>query len=95
VLEGEAVLRTRDTPQAGPVVPAGSAVPSTCGVLVPISPKCKPAYENLNTTRGTLLVLRMCMKLVIFSSRTRGFDNRIFVVRTVNSGGGNFLNNIF
>jgi hypothetical protein len=26
----------------------------------------------------------MCLKLVVFSSRTRGFDGRIFVVRTVN-----------
>jgi hypothetical protein len=27
----------------------------------------------------------MCMKFVVYSSRTRGFDGRIFVVRTVNS----------
>jgi hypothetical protein len=46
--------------------------------------KYVPAHENHNTTRGTLLVLKMCMKLVIYSSRTRGFDGRIFVVRTVN-----------
>jgi hypothetical protein len=26
----------------------------------------------------------MCMKLVVCSSRTRGFDGQIFVVRTVN-----------
>jgi hypothetical protein len=26
------------------------------------------------------------MKLVVYSSRTRGFDGQIFVVRTVNSG---------
>jgi hypothetical protein len=26
----------------------------------------------------------MCVKLVVYSSRTRGFDDRIFVVRTVN-----------
>jgi hypothetical protein len=27
----------------------------------------------------------MSMKLAVYSSRTRGFDGRIFVVRTVNS----------
>jgi hypothetical protein len=43
-----------------------------------------PTYEIHNTTCGTLLVLKMCMKLVIYSSRTRGFDGQIFVVRTVN-----------
>jgi hypothetical protein len=32
-----------------------------------------------------LLVLKMCMKLFIYSSRTRGFDGRFFVVRTVNT----------
>jgi hypothetical protein len=48
-------------------------------------PKCVSAYEIHNTTRETLLVLEMCMKLVIYSSRTRGFDGRIFVVRTVNT----------
>jgi hypothetical protein len=47
-------------------------------------PKCIPTYENHNTTHGTLLVLKMCMKFVINSSRTWGFDGRIFVVRTVN-----------
>jgi hypothetical protein len=29
--------------------------------------KCVSAYENHNTTRGTLLVLKMCMKLVIYT----------------------------
>jgi hypothetical protein len=48
-------------------------------------PKCVPAYEIHSTTHGTLLVLKMCMKLAIYSSRTRGFDGRIFVVRTVNT----------
>jgi hypothetical protein len=47
-------------------------------------PKCVPSYENHNTTRGILLVLKMCMKLVVYASRTWGFDGRIFVVRTVN-----------
>jgi hypothetical protein len=50
--------------------------------------KCVPAHENHNTTRGTLLLLKMCMKLVIYSSRTLGFDGRIFVVRTVNTTEG-------
>jgi hypothetical protein len=45
--------------------------------------KCVPVHKNCNTTRGTLLVSKICMKLV-YSSRTRGFDGRIFVVRTVN-----------
>jgi hypothetical protein len=43
-----------------------------------------PTSKNCNITRGTLLVSKMCMKLVVYSSRTRGFDDRIFVVRTVN-----------
>ena len=47
-------------------------------------PKCVPAYEIHNTTRGTLLVLKMCMKLVIYPSHFRDFNGRIFVVRTVN-----------
>jgi hypothetical protein len=47
-------------------------------------PKCVSVHENCNTTHGTLLVQKMCMKLVVYSSRTRGFDGRIFVVRTVN-----------
>jgi hypothetical protein len=38
-----------------------------------------------NTTHGTLLVPKMCMKLVIYSSWTRGFDSWIFIVKTVNS----------
>jgi hypothetical protein len=32
-----------------------------------------------------LLVPKMCMKLVVYSSQTHGFDGQIFVVRTVNS----------
>jgi hypothetical protein len=47
-------------------------------------PKCVPVHKICNTTRGTLLVSKMCMKLVVYSSRTRGFDGHIFVVRTVN-----------
>jgi hypothetical protein len=47
-------------------------------------PKCVPVHNNCNTTRGTLLVSKMCMKLV-YSSRTRGFDCRNFVLRTVNN----------
>jgi hypothetical protein len=48
-------------------------------------PKCVPAYEIHNITRGTLLVMKMCMKLVVYSSRTQGFDGQILVVRTVNT----------
>jgi hypothetical protein len=48
-------------------------------------PKCVPAHENHNTTCGTLLVLKMFMKLAIYFSLTRGFDGRIFVVRTINN----------
>jgi hypothetical protein len=40
--------------------------------------------KNANTTRGTLLLPKMCMKLVVYSSQTRGFYSRIFVVWTVN-----------
>jgi hypothetical protein len=47
-------------------------------------PKCVHAYEIHNTTHGTLLVLKMWMKLAVYSSRTWGFDGQIFVVRTVN-----------
>jgi hypothetical protein len=49
------------------------------------SPKCVPVHKICNTTRGTLLVSKVCMKLVVYSSRTRGFDGRIFIVRTVNT----------
>jgi hypothetical protein len=48
---------------------------------------CVPTSKNTNTTRGTLLVSKMCMKLVVYASRTRGFDGQIFVVRTVNKPG--------
>jgi hypothetical protein len=47
-------------------------------------PKSVPAHENHKTTRGTLLVLKMCMKFAVYSSRTRGYDGQIFVVRTIN-----------
>jgi hypothetical protein len=70
---------------AGPTVPSGAVVPSSCGTLVPFPPKCVPIHKNCNTTHGTLLVPKMCMKLVVYSSRTRGFDSRNFVVRTVNT----------
>jgi hypothetical protein len=43
-----------------------------------------PVHKKCNTTRGTLSVSKICMKLVVYSFRTRGFDGRIFVVRTVN-----------
>jgi hypothetical protein len=33
-------------------------------------PECVPAHKNHNTTRGTLLVPKMCMKLVVYASRT-------------------------
>jgi hypothetical protein len=64
----------RSAAPAGPVVPGGAIVPSSCGTLVPFPPKRVPIHENCNTTRGTLLVSKMCMKLVVYSSRTRGFD---------------------
>jgi hypothetical protein len=47
-------------------------------------PKCVHIHKNCNTSRGTLLVSKMCMKLFVYSSQTRGFDGRIFVVRTIN-----------
>jgi hypothetical protein len=75
---------------AGAAAPAGPA----CLVVRPclarvarwfLSPlKCVPIHKNYNITHGTLLVSKMCMKLVVYSSQTRGFDGRIFVVRTVN-----------
>jgi hypothetical protein len=45
-------------------VPGEVVVPSSCGTLVPFLPKCVPVHENCSTTRGTLLVLKMCMELV-------------------------------
>jgi hypothetical protein len=47
------------------------------------SQKCVPTYKIHNTTRGTLLVIKMCTKLVVYSSHSRCFDGWIFVVRTV------------
>jgi hypothetical protein len=47
-------------------------------------PKCVPASKNTNTTRGTLLVLKICMKLVIYPPRFWDFDGRKIVVRTIN-----------
>jgi hypothetical protein len=63
---------------AGPAVTGGADVPSSCATFVPFPPK------KCNTTHGTSLVSKICMKLVVYSSWTRGFDSRIFVVRTVN-----------
>jgi hypothetical protein len=83
---------------AGPAAPTGSVAPVRSsvpgGAAVPIRVerrfqfrlKCVPTHKNYNTTRGTLSVPKMCMKLVIYTSRTQGFDGRIFVVRTVNTG---------
>jgi hypothetical protein len=42
-------------------------------------PKCVPTHKNHNSTLGTLLVSKISMKLVVYASRTRGFDGRIFV----------------
>jgi hypothetical protein len=66
-----------------PAVPGGAAVPGSC-VPVHFPPNCVPIHKNCNTTCGTLLVSKMCMKLVAYSYQTRGFDGQIFVVRTVN-----------
>jgi hypothetical protein len=49
------------------------------------SPNYVPTSKILNTTHGTLLVPKMCMKHVICSSHYRDNDGRIFVVRTVNN----------
>jgi hypothetical protein len=49
-----------------------------------LSPKCVPASKNTNTTRGTLLVLKACMKLVICPCHFRDFDGRKLVAKTVN-----------
>jgi hypothetical protein len=49
----------------GLVTPGGLAVRAHVACWFQFLPKCVPAYENDNTTRGTLLVLKMCMKLVI------------------------------
>jgi hypothetical protein len=56
--------------------------PSMVHFSIVYSHICVPT-KNVNTTHGTLLVPKMCMKLV-YSSQTRGFDGRIFVVRIVN-----------
>jgi hypothetical protein len=81
--EGSDWDRIRGTGQVRPHL-AGPAVPGSCGTLVPLPPKCVHVHKNCNTTRGTLLVTKMCMKLVVYSSRTRGFDGRNIVVRTIN-----------
>jgi hypothetical protein len=47
-------------------------------------PKCVPASKNTNTTRGTLLVLKTCMKLVVYPPRFRDLDGQKLVVKTVN-----------
>jgi hypothetical protein len=39
-----------------------------------IYPKCAPTYKIYNTTRGTLLALKICMKLAIYISQFRDFD---------------------
>jgi hypothetical protein len=66
-------------------VPTGPAAPAHVACWSQILPKCVHAYEIHKKTHGTLLVLRMCIKLVIYSSRTRGFYGQNFVVRTVNT----------
>jgi hypothetical protein len=50
-----------------------------------IYPQCVPAYKIYNTTHGTLLVLKICRKLVIYPSHFWDFDSQKFVVRTVNN----------
>jgi hypothetical protein len=47
-------------------------------------PKYVPAYKIYNTTRGTLLELKTCLKLFIYPPRFRYFDGRKLVVRTDN-----------
>jgi hypothetical protein len=70
---------------AGPAAPAGLAAPAWCGSVTPFYPKCVPASKNTNTTRGTLLVLKTCMKLVICLPRFRDFNGQELVVRIVNT----------
>jgi hypothetical protein len=50
-------------------------------LLGSVSPDA-PSYENHNTTRGNLLVLKTCMKLVVYPPHFRDFDGRKLVVRT-------------
>jgi hypothetical protein len=47
-------------------------------------PKCVPVHKNCYPTHGTSLVPKMCMKIIVYCSRTWGFDGRTFVTRTVN-----------
>jgi hypothetical protein len=61
----------------------GRACPVWPGDSLFIS-KCVPTYKISNTTLGTLLVLKTCMKLVMYPPRFRDFDGRKLVVRTVN-----------
>jgi hypothetical protein len=46
--------------------------------------KCVLAYKIYNTTGGTLLVLKTCMKLALYPPRFRDFDGQKLFVRTVN-----------
>jgi hypothetical protein len=59
----------------------------TCLVSLgdPFYPKCVPEGKNTNTTRGTLLVLKTFMKLIMYASCFQDVDGRKLVVRTVNT----------
>jgi hypothetical protein len=83
VVSGPAALAGPATP-AGPAAPAGLAAPAWCGSMTPFYPKCILVSKNTNTTCGTLLVLKTCLKLVIFPSHFRDFDGRKLVAKTVN-----------
>jgi hypothetical protein len=47
-------------------------------------PKCVPTYENHNTTRGTLLVLKICMNLP-YTPLEHKVYGRIVIVRTISN----------
>jgi hypothetical protein len=57
-------------------------LPSMAQLLIFI-PKCIPAIKNTHATRGTLLVWKTCMKLVIYPPHSQDFDGRKLVLRTV------------
>jgi hypothetical protein len=70
--------------KVGPAIPLGAAVPTICAPMLRNYPLILVLQKKLNTTRGTLLAPKTCMKFVIKCYRNRDVDGQKFVVRTVN-----------
>jgi hypothetical protein len=70
--------------KVGPAVPLGAVMPTICDPVLRNCPLILVLQIKLNTTRGTLLAPKTCMKLVIKCYRSRDVDGQKFVVRTIN-----------